>query len=120
MVQPFLETLNQDQLAYFKKIMRWCSKSERAAVAAETERCANTNPSDVQCPKCAVGPDVPCEDERNKFWIPPHIERWRVAIRWQATVRHAAATHQAAAIPQTAPQNPTETATQRERICEGG
>ena len=51
------------------------------AVLAERERCANINPVDTQCPQCTAGPGVPCGDERNKFWMPPHIERWRAAIR---------------------------------------
>ena len=40
MIQPLLSTLNDAQLRHFRKIMRWCSASERAAVQAETERCA--------------------------------------------------------------------------------
>ena len=40
LVEPYLKTLNENQLQAFIEIMRLCAASERIAVLAERERCA--------------------------------------------------------------------------------
>ena len=53
----------------------------RAAVEAETVRCAGVDPSSVACPLCQVRPKVGCESLGLRKVAGFHSLRWRVAIR---------------------------------------
>jgi len=52
----------------------------RAAVAAETERCARVDPQGIDCPICDAEAGWGCEPT-SRFKGASHSLRWRAAIR---------------------------------------
>ena len=75
--------LTDDEIVGELNRLTIANRSLDLAIAAETERCADANPLNVECPQCSVKKRETCVDNvlGNYRWIPPHQARWRAAIR---------------------------------------